>query len=251
MAEWTWASASRRGTAHAQAGERRQDACRVLTAETGFVIAIACDGAGSAVLGGYGAAIATRVLSNRAKDWVSFKGVIPTADALALWVAEVRLMIFASADRLGCVAGDFATTVVMAVSDGTNTITAHIGDGAIVARRSGSTDLDALSWPHNGDYASTTFFLTDLNPCLRIGVANEVPIDRLAVLTDGIERLALDFVGRVAHRPFFDGIFGAMFGGNIAAPDRPLSRRLAAFLDSNTVNVRTDDDKTLILAALR
>lgn len=251
MAEWTWAAASRRGTAHAQAGERRQDACRVLTAEPGFVIVVACDGAGSAVLGGYGAALATRVLSNRAKNWVSSKGLIPTADALALWVAEVRLMILASANRLGCVAGDFATTLVMAVSDGTSTVCAHVGDGAIVARRTGSTDLEALSWPHNGDYASTTFFLTDLNPCLRVGVINGIPLNRLALLTDGIERLALDFAGRVAHRPFFDGIFGTITVENVAGPDRLLSRRLAAFLDSKTVNARTDDDKTLILAALR
>lgn len=250
MPDWTWVAASRRGTAHAQAGERRQDACRVLTAEPGFLIAVACDGAGSAVFGGYGAALAARVLTNRAAFWVSSAGVVPTPAMIELWIAEVRLMLHVTADRLGCVAGDFAATLVLAITDGTSTITAHIGDGAIVGRQPGSPDLVELSWPENGEFASTTYFITDLNPRLRIGVLNGYALDRIALLTDGIERLALDFVGRVAHRPFFDSLFKAVVPGNSVGANRPLSRQLAAFLDSDTVSARTDDDKTLILAAL-
>ena len=159
-------------------------------------------------------------------------------------------MIMVSAERTGSAIADFATTLVMVVSNGTQVVTAHIGDGAIVARCAGSTDVNALSWPHNGEYASTTFFLTDAAPCVRIGVIDDYPIDRLALMTDGIERLALDFAGRIAHRPFFDGVFGTISPGQSTGPDRILSRRLAAFLDSDTVNARTDDDKTLILAAL-
>ncbi|MDY7524632.1 PP2C family serine/threonine-protein phosphatase [Sphingomonas sp. 10B4] len=250
MTDWTWIAASRRGTAHAQAGERRQDACRVMTAEPGFLIAVACDGAGSAVFGGYGAAIAARVLTNRAADWLSSTGAIPAPAAIDLWVAEVRLMILFSADRIDCSAGDFAATLVMAISDGFNTITAHIGDGAIIARQPGSLDLVELSWPESGEHASTTYFITDLNLRLRIGVLKDYRLDRIALLTDGIERLALDFVRRVAHRPFFDGLFKTVTSGCSAGANRPLSRQLAAFLDSDGVNTRTDDDKTLILAAL-
>lgn len=250
MPDWTWVAASRRGTAHAQAGERRQDAYRVLTAEPGFLVAVACDGAGSAVFGGYGAAIAARVLSNRAADWVAVNHAIPTPTVLELWIAEVRLMILVSADRLGCEAGDFAATLVLAISDGTTTITAHIGDGAIVARQPGSPNLIELSWPESGEYASMTYFITDLSPRLRIGVIHGLPIDRLALLTDGLERLALDFGGHVAHRPFFDILFKTVVSGDPRGANRPLSRQLAAFLDSDGVTARTDDDKTLILAVL-
>lgn len=250
MADWTWAAASRRGTAHAEAGDRRQDACRILTAEPKYLIAVACDGAGSTSFGGYGAAIAARVLSTRAQDWIKTNGAIPTPALIELWIAEVRLMIMVSADRIGCATADFATTLVLVVSNGTQVITAHIGDGAIVARRAGSTDVDTLSWPHNGEYASTTFFVTDAAPSIRIGVISNYPIDRLALMTDGLERLALDFVGGTPHQPFFHGVFGTISAGQITGPDRILSRRLAAFLDSDSVNARTDDDKTLILAAL-
>ena len=224
---------------------------RVLTVEPGFLIAVACDGAGSAVFGGYGAALAARVLTKRAAEWISRTGATPPPAVLELWIAEVRLMILVSADRLGCVASAFASTLVMAISDGTKTITAHIGDGAIIARQPGNSDLIALSWPESGEYAATTFFITNPNPRLRVGVLNDYPIDRIALLTDGIERLALDFIGRVAHGPFFDGLFRMLAASDSGGANRQLSRQLASFLDSDMVTTLTDDDKTLILAALR
>ena len=82
-------------------------------------------------------------------------------------------------------------------------------------------------------------------------MVNGCRLDCIALLTDGIERLALDFVGHVAHRPFFDSLFTMVAAGSSVGVNRPLSRQLAAFLDSDGVSARTDDDKTLILAALR
>ena len=246
---WTWAAASCRGTAHAQAGEGRQDAYRVVPAEPCFLVAIACDGAGSTTHGGAGAAIAARVLSSRAKAWIATTGTIPTPEAVALWVTEARALIATAAARRNLVAGDFATTIVMAISDGASTLTAQIGDGAIVARCAGTDELVALSWPESGDYAATTFFLTDGVPRLRIGLLDALLIDRLGLLTDGLERLALDFVGSTPHRLFFDAMFAAVASGQGAGRDALLSPQLSAFLDSDRVIARTDDDKTLILAA--
>jgi hypothetical protein len=73
------------------------------------------------------------------------------------------------------------------------------------------------------------------------------PIDQIAVFSDGIERLALEFSSKTAHGPFFESMFAPM---RDASPgrDRPLSRALQRFLDGPTVCDRTDDDKTLILA---
>lgn len=251
MASWTWAAASARGTSHELNGEGRQDAYRVLSAFAGFLIAVACDGAGSACRGRLGAVIATRILSARASDWVSRHGALPSPGALDLWVAEVRLIILVHADRLGCPVGDFAATLALAISDGTSTITAHVGDGAIVGRYTSSGEIVALSWPKSGEYASTTFFITDEILQLRVGVATDLPIDRLAVMTDGLERLALDLVERAAHAPFFNGMFAAVASSLAIGRDAQLSRQLGAFLASDAVNARTDDDKTLIIAAIR
>lgn len=250
MPAWTWIAASQRGTAHAGGGERRQDAFRVLTAPPGFLIAAACDGAGSAALGGPGATLAARLLTNRAKAWVEASLALPSPHMIELWVAEARLALVVAADRLGCAPGAFATTLLLAISDGTTTITAHVGDGAAVARGASDGELLALSWPNSGEYASTTYFLTDQIPRLRIGVVEHWPIDRLALLTDGLERLALDFAKGEAHAPFFKRIFAAVQPGIATGLDRPLSHSLAAFLDSDAVTARTDDDKTLLLAGV-
>lgn len=246
---WKWAAASQRGTAHVQTGERRQDAFRVLAADAGFLVAVACDGAGSACHGGLGAATAARLVSSRAKAWIGAQKSIPTADAIFSWVEEARAVLTAGADRNGGVLSDFATTLALAISDGHSTLTAHIGDGAIVARCQNSTDILSLSWPDSGDFASMTFFLTDAVPRLRIGIIKDHPIDRLALLTDGLERLALNFAETIPHARFFEGLFAPIGQRDAVGRNAVLTAQLATFLDSANVNARTDDDKTLIVAA--
>jgi len=72
MASWTWAAASRRGTGHQAAGERRQDAFRTVSAGGGdLFVAVACDGAGSATHGGEGASIAAWTLAEAARGWLT------------------------------------------------------------------------------------------------------------------------------------------------------------------------------------
>lgn len=250
MPDWTWAAASRRGTAHEANREGRQDAYRVLAVGR-FVIAIACDGAGSTRHGRLGAVIATRMLSMRAAEWVGRQQAVPPPRAVEMWVAEARLAILVHADRRGCFMGEFAATLVMAISDGSCTLTAHVGDGAIVGRYAGSDDFIQLSWPESGQYASTTFFLTDAVPRLRIGMLAGIAIDQLAVMTDGLERLALSFAEKAAHAPFFRSMFAPVASSSYFGRDHHLSDSLAAFLSSASVNARTDDDKTLVIAALR
>ncbi len=250
MSSWKWVAASQRGTAHEARGESRQDAYRVLTAGN-FIIAIACDGAGSARYGGAGAALAARMIPEFAQNSIARSGCQPEIDEIVEWLCAVRDVIFNAAERRNCEPGAFASTLVLAISDGSTTQTIHIGDGAIVARPVSGPDYQVLSWPHNGHYASETFFITD--SCVHLHAAvYEAPIDQLAVMTDGIERLALDFRERCAHPGFFTRMFAPL------APLAPtamhgrepvLSRKLRNFLGSTPVKERTDDDKTLILAA--
>ena len=66
-----------------------------------------------------------------------------------------------------------------------------------------------------------------------------------ALLTDGLQLLALNFAKRSAHTAFFAPFFTTLR----AAPEpTDLVVDLRAFLDSSSVNSRTDDDKTLLLA---
>jgi len=70
-------------------------------------------------------------------------------------------------------------------------------------------------------------------------------IQEVALLTDGLQMLALNFAARKPHAPFFEPLFTALRGA--VSPD-DLVVPLRAFLDSDAVNSRTDDDKTLVLA---
>lgn len=252
MAEWTWAAASRRGTSHEARMERRQDAFRIAGPTTGrrFLTVVACDGAGSASSGRQGAAVAAWTLASSARSWLQIHARLPEATDVAQWILLARLRILIAAAKRGRAARDFATTVVMAISDGTATLTAHIGDGAVVARDHATSAWYPLSWPEQGEYASTTYFLTDDGePRLRVAV-HLTRIDRLAVMTDGLERLALDFTTGSPHPGFFDAMFRPLAADGRGV-DRPLCARLARYLGSESVNARTDDDKTLVLAACR
>lgn len=231
-------------------GTKRQDAMRVvLAADKRTLIAIACDGAGSASMGGEGAAIAARVFSNCAKAALGPKGTHPADDVIWEWIDLARDRIAAVAARRDLTLRDFATTVVMAISDGLSTLALHIGDGAAIARDANSGEWQTLCWPEHGEYASTTFFLTDDGvPRARI-VRHKSPVDRLAVFTDGIERLALDFTTNLPHPPFFNGVSEPVAKSPAKGCDVALSAMLGAYLASDAINARTDDDKTLILAS--
>jgi hypothetical protein len=72
------------------------------------------------------------------------------------------------------------------------------------------------------------------------------PISRLAVMSDGLIRLALKMPAQEPHEPFFAPLF--RFVEMITDPAEA-EAQLAAFLSSERVNARTDDDKSLVLAA--
>jgi protein phosphatase 2C-like protein len=148
-------------------------------------------------------------------------------------------------------ARDFAATLICVISDGMETLVAHVGDGSVVIQDAVDRTWHVLSWPSHGEYASTTFFLTDepqpkLNLLRRSGA-----ISAVVAFTDGLERLALDFGTGQAHAPFFQGIIGPVAASETAGRDHKLCTALTRYLDSQAVNARTDDDKTLVVAAYR
>lgn len=214
------------------------------------LVAISSDGAGSASHGGEGASLVCRTMGSALRNHFAATATAPTSDQFWQWLDATRDRIALAAKRRGLIPRDFAATMMVAASAGHWTIAAHVGDGAVVARHKDG-GWTALSWPEQGEYASTTFFVTDdAGPRLRLA-AMERPIDAMAVFTDGIERLALDLARGEAHQPFFEGMIRPLESGMTAGPDRDLGVKLAMYLDSPAVCDRTDDDKTLILALRR
>ena len=132
----------------------------------------------------------------------------------------------------------------------------QVGDGAVVVHwedtPQSSDGYDWIFWADEAAYANETTFLTDERAAgnLQHTLVN-YRLDEVALFTDGLQRLALHYETRTAHAPFFEPMFAPLRAAANDGRANELSASLAAFLDSPSVNERTDDDKTLILATRR
>ena len=144
----------------------------------------------------------------------------------------------------GVVPRQLACTLLVALAGDDWAAFAQIGDGVIVFNVDAGYEL--AFWPDNGEYANTTRFLTDddYRKHLRIEVVTR-QVSELAVMTDGLQMLALDFKGARVHDRFFEPLFRTVRNN---PNEEALRNSLLDFMDSKRVNERTDDDKTLLLA---
>ena len=169
-------------------------------------------------------------------------------DEILCWLDDIRDRIGLAAIENQATNRDFATTLVGVVIGHNSALLAHVGDGAFVYRCAGEIDWHVASWPSQGEYASTTYFVTD-EPSPKLVVTRITGcIEEAALFSDGLERLVLDYQTKTAFAPFFEQMFPPLQHSKLAGRNRPLSTQLRSFLDSPSVNDRTDDDKTLILA---
>lgn len=165
-------------------------------------------------------------------------------DKVISWCDAVREKLRHTADAKSCSMRDLATTLCVAILSPESSIFFQIGDGAITVGNSGVYGV--VFWPQSGEYANVTNFMTSDNYQDKLEFqATTSKFTELAMFTDGIERIALDFEGQTPHAPFFQPLFKAVRNSNNGAN---LERDLAQFLQSDSVKNRSDDDKTLILA---
>ncbi len=252
-AGWTWAVACRRGLAHEKADVRLQDAfkCFIGPGQGRPLVIVVSDGAGSAAFGGESASLICRTLTVLARQYFSSVDALPTDELLGRWLDDVRTVVADVAARRNLAARDFAATLILFISSGLESVVLHVGDGCAVLKDEDTATWIAPSWPFHGEYASTTAFITDEprpNSCI---VRHPRPISAVSVFSDGLERLALDLKARQPFAPFFDSIITPVASSASIGKNVELSAKLETFLDSSSVNSRSDDDKTLVLAVRR
>ena len=255
MKHWTWACASHVGTSHIRTGLPLQDAYSCFTCLGGdrpVFVGIVSDGAGSAEFGGEGASLVCRSIGKSTRHHFSQSSELPTASSIEHWVDGARDLIYKAAGLRGKSARDFACTLVCVISDGEASVIVHIGDGCVVAREQSSAAWFAPTWPDHGEYASTTTFVTD-QPEAKVRISTvDRNVDVLALFSDGIERMVLDMAAKIPSETFFNVIAQPILRSRVlAGKDAPLSLQLEDYLGGEQVNARTDDDKTLVIAALR
>lgn len=242
---WRWAAASEIGTSHIRSGDRLQDAYAVSSMGENCIFAVVSDGAGSAKHSAYGAWLVCRFLTVRFREWLHENSELPNDELLCDWIDQLRDRITYIAERRESTPRQFAATLAAVLIAPGETLTLHIGDSAIVGRR--GTDWDVLCWPENGEYASTTYFVTD-TPEPRLNIARQPrEHDAFALFSDGVGDLGLSHLEQTASPRFFEPMLRPVDDSPSAGRLRELSAKLRAYLAGPSICDRTDDDKTLIL----
>lgn len=247
---WRYAAAHATGTSHIKAGLPCQDrlACAVLGNRT--LVAAVADGAGSAALAERGAEIAVetvvRCLSRALDAGRSDYGAMLREAAVG-----AREAVLTEAQKHGSEPRDLASTLLVAVVGPSGGGALQIGDGVIVVN-DGGDGWCWVFWPQRGEYANTTHFLTDEDAAERLQVEPfGGKVTDVALMTDGLQALALHYASMSVHEPFFHGMFRPLLDADGANEINHLSASLERFLSSERVGSRTDDDVSLILATCR
>jgi truncated hemoglobin YjbI len=254
---WRFAGASVVGVSHTHTATPCQDyhLCEEHPLANGATVLIlaAADGAGSASRSLEGAKRACNRFRDAVASLFNGGGQLEdiTEDFMAEWLAQFQDAIGDLADREGLETRDFACTLLAAALSAEGGVFFQVGDGAMIVSTPETPDeYNCVFWPDKGEYANVTTFITQeqareefqyrrcLEPCVEV-----------ALLTDGMERLALHFLTRTAHNPFFRALFAPVRHQEKHGHSQEMSERLRDFLGSPQVNSRTDDDKTLILAS--
>jgi hypothetical protein len=252
VAQWSWVGASSTGTSHLASESGCDDAGACIETRTPSGPTLICavsDGAGSASLSRIGSHITVRGFCRSALAFARAGRTPKNLDRSVVgdWLDDIRSRIEHASIRERSPRRSFAATLVGCVVQADGIAIVHVGDGACAFRLRAETEWQVPSWPAHGEYASTTNFVTD-DPEPKSNVAYvSGNVAEVALFTDGLERLALDFTTRRAFIPFFTSMFRAL-PSDLSGRDKQLSRELRAFLDSRVVTDRTDDDKTLVLA---
>jgi hypothetical protein len=249
---WRYVYASVPGVAHRASGAECQDACAVQWLETPdatpALALAAADGAGSAAEARVGAELACQTLLAECAAWLAQATVADWTRATAETLIErVQTVLSQRAAETGLPVGEFACTLLGAVVADDHALFLQIGDGAIVIGT--GDDYRPVFWPQAGEYANETYFATDTGAAARLEFAALAePVAEIALLTDGLQPLALHYQTRQAHAPFFRPLFQRLRAAPEPGCPPDLRTALERFLDAPALNQRTHDDKTLILA---
>jgi hypothetical protein len=247
---WRTAASSVVGTAHAARNEPCQDACRAVvftdSKDHEVLATVVADGAGSARHGGDGATFAVEESVRLWRERVRRSATPPDAAVIGDFLLALRDGLKRLAAATDASLRDYACTYVAVLAWPDAAVCIHIGDGAIVGDMGNGPEV--LSGPMNGEYANTTYFITDPEPSLAGGVTwIGQRLVRVAAFTDGLQMFALAAGNDGVNPKFFGRRFQTL---EQASEDQlpQLDEALCGFLQSSMITRHTDDDLTLVLA---
>jgi hypothetical protein len=242
-------AASVRGTSHERSGLPCQDTHRYALLPGGALVVAVADGAGSAAFAEIGAEAAARAAVETLAQ-----ADLPAPGAEAGWKALLRdalhvarVTVEAEAARLEAPPRELATTLIALAATPEQVAVIQVGDGATVVGEAAGA-IFALTAPEPGEYINETTFLVAPDAVEAARFSHwRGQAAHLAVLTDGLQHLALKLPEGAAHAPFFTPLFRFV---SEADGEAEAQAQLTAFLRSPRLTGRADDDLTLLLASL-
>ena len=245
--EMMTAHAAQTGNSHVAAGEQGQDAAasaRLPGPAPAALIAVA-DGAGSSPRGGEGAKAAVETAMKTALRELKTPLAPNAAEALRMAAEDARAALVNLSEESGEPLSHYHATLLIACAGPSWAACTHTGDGCAVIAADGGTNI-LLSAPEQGEYANETTFLTASNwpQGLRTNYAYAPRHRALVIMTDGLQRVALDYQRgeRTPHGPFFDTVARWLAK---AKDEGEAAQGLEAMLARATKENRTQDDVSI------
>jgi serine/threonine protein phosphatase PrpC len=243
---WQIFSASTQGTSHLLSGTPCQDAHAFHIWETGMIAAVA-DGLGSASRSDQGAQLAIEAALTML-DQLFMTCQLDDLDNWAQYLSSAftaaRESLERAATSSSCSLREYGTTLIVLIIAQNHLAVGHLGDGAVVAMLEDGS-IHTISAPERGEYANEVVPLTAPDALCRVRYS-VFPITAkvVALLTDGLQNLCINAASNTPHIPFFEPFFEAAC---LSCDTREVSKQLAAFLNSERVCSRSNDDKTLVV----
>jgi serine/threonine protein phosphatase PrpC len=252
ISQWQVLAASVCGTSHLKNKQLCQDAHHWQRLSDNILVLSVADGAGSASWGKVGAMIAVETaIDNLATKTITRRSLADDAVVRNLLIeAMISAKIAVEEEAVACEKQppELASTLIIAIASPELIAVVQIGDGVAVAKDV-EGNLAAITVPEHGEFINETTFLTSPNAIESAQMRFwRQEIVNVGILTDGLQMLAMNMAIGAPHKPFFLPLFD--FVANIE--DKTVAKeQLVKFLRSERITQRTDDDLTLIIAALR
>lgn len=255
---WKAIARSETGTSHQSQKIPCQDYSKYLILDDVIVGAVA-DGAGSAKYADDGSKLAVETVLKSLDDVIKSpdkQGEIETRLSQPLSELEAKPLFAKIVNRVlaelskkaseeDYSVNELACTLLVFIATPNWLAAMQIGDGFIVLRSKNSEEYQLLFHPDKGEFANETTFITSEN------AIQEMQVDVIAgeqeficASTDGLEKVAIRFQDWKAFSPFFKPFEEYL---KLTPNPEENAEYLTNFLNSERLNTRTDDDKTLLL----
>jgi serine/threonine protein phosphatase PrpC len=248
---WNAAVDFRKGKSHVKREEPCQDYGQITKLKDDIIVGAVADGAGSAKYSHIGAKTAVRSAINTMRSNTSqFEAIArhpnfnDAAEVLQALLGNVQESLESTAADHLAPLNDLATTLIVIVASPNGMAAMQIGDGFIVFRQSGRR-YELMFRPDKGEHINETSFITESDATASMQVAvHDGPLEFFCASTDALEPLSIRYSDWKPHTPFFRPLDECTA---LAKDDDDVHRGIRAFLRSDGLVERVEDDCTLML----